>query len=65
MPDVRQIAIDVLDQHSRRTDPNHPGWPKCRCGFDPEESESSWSEHVTDYLLATFNSLGVGFASPD
>lgn len=44
--DTRKLIAITLKQHGRRTDPNHPGWPNCRCGFNCEDGD--WSEHAAD-----------------
>lgn len=59
--DVRQVMIDVLAEHSRRTDPNHPAWPKCHCGFDPEAPTEgdTWAEHAADESLKALRDAGI------
>lgn len=65
MISVRQIIADVLEQHKPRIDYNHPGYGKCRCGYDPEGWDAdgndtpAWHDHVADYLMATFRNAGV------
>ena len=52
--DTRKRIAITLKQHSRRTDPNHPGWPNCRCGFDCEDGD--WSEHAADEVMRQLES---------
>jgi hypothetical protein len=58
MTDLRARLADALREHARRTDPNHPCWPKCRCGFDPEAYDfdnGGWPGHVAGVLLSKFD----------
>lgn len=60
MADVRQLTMDVLQQHAS------DGCDYCACGHRYSWDEGApgwnteWSEHVTDYLLATLRNAGIG-----
>jgi hypothetical protein len=41
--------LEVLAEHQRRFDCNHPRWGDCRCGFKVLDS-SDWDEHVGPIL---------------
>jgi hypothetical protein len=41
--------LEVLSEHQRRFDCNHPRWGDCRCGFKVLDS-SDWDEHVGPIL---------------
>jgi hypothetical protein len=42
-------VLEVLSEHQRRFDCNHPRWGDCRCGFKVFDS-SDWDEHVAPLI---------------
>ena len=52
----RRIA-EILRDHQRRIDFNHPAYGQCQCGFNPEEDEELYphemqANHVAEVLVS-------------
>jgi hypothetical protein len=45
---------EVLMEHGRRIDPNHPGYGNCRCGFIVDLPQDQ-AAHVAAAVLASLN----------
>lgn len=54
---VGESIMEVLMEHSRRIDPNHPGYSNCRCGFSVDIPQDH-AAHVTGEILAVIEGQG-------
>lgn len=52
------LVADVLRQHGRRIDPNHPGYGNCRCGFVVEMPDD-WAGHVAEAVTTALAEAGL------
>ncbi|QGH71500.1 hypothetical protein SEA_TDANISKY_93 [Mycobacterium phage TDanisky] len=49
--ELRDVLTEALKAHSRRIDPNHPGYGNCRCGFTASHPNDH-PVHVADVIAS-------------
>ncbi|AEK07842.1 hypothetical protein FDI59_gp094 [Mycobacterium phage Yoshi] len=62
--ELRDVLTEALKAHSRRIDPNHPGYGNCRCGFTVSHPNDH-PAHLTDVLRSLPGVAVIQLPEPD